>query len=263
MLLFCLRLARTTIFTCSLAVLVIVAPQGIAQAADPTGLGLTMVENRMIWEQSPSNAFTDLIRYQDQFYCAFREGASHGSEDGSIRILASPDCQTWTPVAQINSTNNLDLRDPKFSITPAGQLMLTSAERDITPRNYQSMVWFSNDGAHWAPAKTSAIPTSGSGEPLGTTAFATVRDTIPTTRNRRRCTPRRTDRIGARTFQPWFRPSIIPAKPPSYLAATESLMRYSGAMRAIIRPSWARRRPPEITLTGHGKISAFGLADQT
>jgi hypothetical protein len=148
----------TTIAAFCLASLAFLNPGGLAKADDTTGLDLTLIENQVIWDHASSNAFTDLISFQNQYFCAFREGTSHASEEGSIRIMASPDCRTWTSVAQINSTNNLDLRDPKFSITPAGQLMLTSAERNTTPRNYQSMVWFSNDGTQWGGGQNIGDP---------------------------------------------------------------------------------------------------------
>ncbi|MFA5418016.1 MAG: hypothetical protein WC341_06115, partial [Bacteroidales bacterium] len=31
---------------------------------------------RMIWSGAPHNAFTDIIRYNNQFFCAFREGSA-------------------------------------------------------------------------------------------------------------------------------------------------------------------------------------------
>ena len=47
-----------------------------------------LLEVRRIWDRAPHSAFTDLARFRDRWYCAFREGRSHRSE-GSIR-LASP-----------------------------------------------------------------------------------------------------------------------------------------------------------------------------
>lgn len=35
------------------------------------------IEVTKIWDQGPHNAFTDLIRFKDAFYCTFREGTTH------------------------------------------------------------------------------------------------------------------------------------------------------------------------------------------
>jgi len=35
--------------------------------------GAELVEVRKIWDQAPHNAFTDLRRFQDRWFCVFRE----------------------------------------------------------------------------------------------------------------------------------------------------------------------------------------------
>src|SRR5581483_7144093 len=82
-----------------------------------------LVEVRKIWEQAPHNAFTDLIRFRNRWYCAFREGAAHAEGEGKLRVLTSTDGEQWEAVALIAEPGR-DLRDAKLSITPAGQLML-------------------------------------------------------------------------------------------------------------------------------------------
>ena len=81
-----------------------------------------------IWDKANHNAFTDLVRFGDSFYCAFREGASHvgGPNSGKIRILKSTDGQQWESVALLQQTG-LDLRDAKLSVTPDNKLMATMA----------------------------------------------------------------------------------------------------------------------------------------
>ena len=95
-----------------------------------------------IWDAAPHNAFTDLIRYQDQWLCAFREGKGHVSDDGAIRILGSRDTTNWQSWAHI-TIPKVDLRDPKLSITPSGELMLTTAgvRRDQKPLTHLSYSW--------------------------------------------------------------------------------------------------------------------------
>ena len=80
-----------------------------------------------IWDESQHNAFTDLIRFDGKFYCSFREGAAHvpngEGTDGVVRIISSVDGENWQDVAVL-AKEGLDLRDPKLSITPSGQLMV-------------------------------------------------------------------------------------------------------------------------------------------
>ena len=71
-----------------------------------------IVSVERIWDRAPHNAFTDLIRFQDRWYCAFREGAGHVSPDGALRILTSTDAETWESAALLTSEDS-DLRDPK------------------------------------------------------------------------------------------------------------------------------------------------------
>lgn len=104
-----------------------------------------------IWDRAPHNAFTDLARYKDHFYCVFREGQGHVSPDGSLRVLRSHDGQEWESAALLTSKDS-DLRDAKITVTPDGQLMLYGAEalHDRTKHSHQSLVWFSDDGTSWS-----------------------------------------------------------------------------------------------------------------
>ena len=113
-----------------------------------------IVEVKKIWDSAPHNAFTDLARFNNQWFCVFREGKAHVSPDGAVRVLRSDDGLKWNSAALITSTN-ADLRDPKIVITPKKELMLTAAGALHRPakRNHQTFVWFSEDGTNWdAPA---------------------------------------------------------------------------------------------------------------
>ena len=81
-----------------------------------------------IWDQAEHSAFTDLIRFNDAFYCSFREGASHvgGENSGKVRIITSKHGDTWESVALLDS-EGIDLRDPKLSVTPTKQIMVIMA----------------------------------------------------------------------------------------------------------------------------------------
>lgn len=113
----------------------------------------TLVDVQQIWDRAPHNAFTDLIRFHDRWYCVFREGSGHVSPDGALRVITSPDGRSWKSAALITSPDS-DLRDAKITVTPGGQLMLSGAEAMNEPGDYkhQSLTWFSDDGRHWSRA---------------------------------------------------------------------------------------------------------------
>lgn len=123
-----------------------------ARAASPA----EVVEVKKIWAGGAHNAFTDLIWWQDRWWCTFRESAAHVGGDGVIRILVSQDGAAWDSAAAL-AEPGVDLRDPKFSVTPDGRLMLNcggSIYEGKTLKGRRSRVMFSPDGRTWtAPQK--------------------------------------------------------------------------------------------------------------
>lgn len=104
-----------------------------------------------VGESAPHNAFTDLVRWQDRWWCVYREGQAHVSPDGAIRVLVSEDGQRWTPAARLTSARG-DLRDPHVAVMPDGRLMLYGAAA-LPPggtARHQSLAWFSADGREWS-----------------------------------------------------------------------------------------------------------------
>lgn len=88
------------------------------------GLPPILVTTRRIWDAAPHNAFTDLLYHHGKFYIAFRESDSHqGSLNGVIRILESRDGVLWESISLIEM-EGVDLRDPKLSVLPDGQIHL-------------------------------------------------------------------------------------------------------------------------------------------
>jgi hypothetical protein len=112
-----------------------------------------LVTAQRIWDRAPHNAFTDLVRFHDEWFCVFREGQSHVSPDGALRVIVSKDGKQWESAALISSDDS-DLRDAKINVMPDGRLMLSGAEAMNAPKDYkhQSLVWFSEDGRHWSDA---------------------------------------------------------------------------------------------------------------
>lgn len=110
-----------------------------------------IVEVKKIWDEGKHNAFTDLIRWKDRWWCTFREADDHVGGDGAIRVLTSTDGAKWESAARLTEAG-IDLRDPKFSVTPSGRLMLNcggSVYEGRTLKGKQSRVLFSDDGHTW------------------------------------------------------------------------------------------------------------------
>lgn len=119
-----------------------------------------LLSDQMIWNGAPYNSFTDLIYYQNQFLCCFRESDSHQEgENGVIRILSSPDAFTWTSVALL-SCSGYDLRDPKLSVMPDGKLLLNMGATVWQGSNetINSAVSFSSEGTNWDPVQVLPYP---------------------------------------------------------------------------------------------------------
>ncbi len=114
-------------------------------------MSMKLIEARKIWDKAPHNAFTDLVRFRDRWFCVFRESKTHRSSDGALRVITSADGEKWESAAYIASPNS-DLRDAKITITPKGQLMLCGVEvlHDKSKHTYQSLAWFSKDGRTWS-----------------------------------------------------------------------------------------------------------------
>ncbi len=130
------------------ALIFILASYSLGAAA----VRVEVLEVKKIWDQAPHNAFTDLTRWKDQFYCAFREGRGHVSTDGCIRVLRSKDADAWSSTGLI-ALDGYDLRDAHLSVTPDSRLMLLGGaaprkkEGESAPTG--SFVAFSKDGADW------------------------------------------------------------------------------------------------------------------
>ena len=124
---------------------------GRSPGQSPQSSEAEIVEVTKIWDQAPHNAFTDLIRFRDAWYCVFREAGQHGLDpEGALRIVTSRDGKTWTPTGRFASPKG-DVRDAKISITPDGRLMVSgsTALTDKTHGNHQGMAWFSADAKTW------------------------------------------------------------------------------------------------------------------
>lgn len=130
---------------------------GVVPAGSAAPASARLLEVRKIWDQGEHNAFTDLVQWRGRWWCTFRESAAHVGGDGAIRVLESADGHTWTSAAHVTE-KDIDLRDPKFSVTPDDRLMINCGgsvylgTKQLKGR--QSRVLFTRDGRTWtAPAR--------------------------------------------------------------------------------------------------------------
>jgi hypothetical protein len=134
------------------------ATVGTANAAEPASLKLLSVKK--IWDGANHNAFTDLTRFNGQWFCTFREAQGHINGNGKIRVLTSADGENWKSAALLEE-DGIDLRDPKISVTADNRLMLTiggSVYKDKQLVSRQPRVSFSKDGTKWTEPKTVLAP---------------------------------------------------------------------------------------------------------
>ena len=130
------------------------APAAVVLPANNSPQSVRLIEVRRIWEAGPHNAFTDLVPWRGRWWCTFREAEAHVGGDGAIRVLESADGTAWTSAALIKE-KDIDLRDPKFAVTPDDRLMIVCGgsvylgTRQLKGR--QPRVTFSVDGRTWSP----------------------------------------------------------------------------------------------------------------
>jgi hypothetical protein len=120
-------------------------------SAGATAPDVELVSVEKIWDRGKHNAFTDLIRWRGKWYCTFREGNAHVGGEGKLRVLESADGKAWESAALVAEAG-IDLRDPKFSVTPDDRLMIVaggSVYEGTTLKGRQPRVCFSKDGREW------------------------------------------------------------------------------------------------------------------
>ena len=142
-----ITIRRMRISTCLVALMICQAIPSAVRAEDAQ-----LVDARKIWDAGDHNAFTDLTRWHDRWWCTFRESHAHVGGDGKVRVITSADGQQWESAALLEE-KGVDLRDPKFSITPDNRLMIVAGgsiyngTKKLASR--QPRVMFSTDGRTW------------------------------------------------------------------------------------------------------------------
>ena len=133
--------------------------------------GWRLLDVRRIWAnkdwpngdpRTRHNAFTDLTRFKDHWYCVFRVGEDHGvcGPLGGLRVIRSKDGEKWTSVFFYQpAEKSVDVREGKLAVTQDGQLVILGHESyRFEPaqsifKNFgvrRSMTWLSPDGERWS-----------------------------------------------------------------------------------------------------------------
>lgn len=95
---------------------------------------MALIKGKKIWDESkiPDREksrieFPSLIRFKDYWYCGFRESPIHNNHPlGRGRIIRSKDGEDWETI-KILDWDCADVREPKFSITPEGNLLINTS----------------------------------------------------------------------------------------------------------------------------------------
>lgn len=95
-------------------------------------------EPTRIWGSNLHSAFPDLIRFNNAFYCTFREGPTHGHSGGVVRILKSTDGTSWenVQVLKLNPLGNPPSSSLAFNGT--NQYMTIEPHTDFAFTNGES-----------------------------------------------------------------------------------------------------------------------------
>lgn len=116
---------------------------------------MQLISHQLIWGNQKHNAFTDLIKFNGNYYCCFRQATNHVSKDGIIIILKSESLNNWQIASKIIIANS-DLRDPKLTVHPSGKLLLSYYHKvfDHSGKNIlnQNGIQFSQNGLTWSSA---------------------------------------------------------------------------------------------------------------
>jgi hypothetical protein len=123
------------------------ASASLLHAQAPTA---ELVSVEKIWDKAPHNGATDITRFQNLFYCCFREADSATKGEGVIHTLISATGKVWVDNVTLNEPG-LDLRDPKLIVTPDEKRLYLLCGGDSATLGRQTRYATSMDGKVWTP----------------------------------------------------------------------------------------------------------------
>jgi hypothetical protein len=120
---------------------------------------MRVADVRCIYDPGCHCAFTDIIRWRDRLYVAFREGINHSVQhSGQIVVLSSADLgRSFQPHARL--ANDHDLRDPHFYAAPDRLFLaipswiVPDPDRGVPQRVRTSHIGHSDNGVEWTVRK--------------------------------------------------------------------------------------------------------------
>ena len=141
----------------ALVALSVVAFSPAGHSAEPPKVSVSNI--RRAFHNGEHNAFTDLCRFQGNYYLTFRSCPDGHlvNPTAAIIVLSSPDTKTWKPVHRF-SVPLRDTRDPHFLIFKDRLFIYTgtwySGETTLKRDNYElnkhlGYAAWSDDGAGW------------------------------------------------------------------------------------------------------------------
>jgi hypothetical protein len=111
---------------------------------------------KKIGNKTKHNAFVDLCEFNQQLFCCYREVENHISADGTIRILTLDFKSKILHSSQV-AIPKTDLRGPKITVTPDGNILLIAFARRNSINNQTigtgNITWLSQTGHSWSSAK--------------------------------------------------------------------------------------------------------------
>jgi hypothetical protein len=111
---------------------------------------------KQIGSKADHNAFVDLCEFKQQLFCCYREAENHVSADGRICILTL-DTEGHVLRSSRIAIPKTDLRDPKITVTPDGNILLIAYARQTSMNNQtistRNLTWISQTGHSWSAAK--------------------------------------------------------------------------------------------------------------
>ena len=99
----------------TLAVAISLSMAGTRVVAKPT-LPTKAKNVRKIVSDGRHNAFAAFVKWQDQYWLAFRKGTGHVARDGDLAVIRSSDTMTWEPSITLDVSG--DDRDAQLLATP-------------------------------------------------------------------------------------------------------------------------------------------------
>ena len=111
-------------------------------------------EVRRLISNGNHNAFTAMVRWQDAYWLAFRQAASHNSADGDLVVLRSTDGEEWNETLRLDVVQ--DDRDPQFLATEKRLFLYDPA---LEGGKLTSYVTYTDDGKNWSKPEAIYKPT--------------------------------------------------------------------------------------------------------